>query len=68
MTPAVSRSVDFVARDTIHTTLSRGDSLGLVLDVEAGLASAMAAVIILVLIFVSHVYFLVNIFLPENRS
>jgi hypothetical protein len=67
MTPAVSHTVNLLARDAaIHTTLSRGESLGLALDVEAGLASTIAAAVILILIFVSHIYFLVNIFLLKT--
>jgi len=45
-------SVNLVAGDsTMHSTLSRGESIGLALDTEAGIASAMAAMIILILIF-----------------
>jgi hypothetical protein len=47
-------SIDLVAGDSAtHSTLSRGESIGLTLETEAGLASAMAAIVILVLIFVS---------------
>jgi hypothetical protein len=43
-----------VARDpATHVSFSRGESIGQLLDAEAGLASSLAALFILGLIFVS---------------
>jgi hypothetical protein len=54
MAPALSPSVNLVAGDSeTHSTLSRGESIGLAFDTEAGLCSALAASVILAIIFVS---------------
>ena len=54
MASAFMPSINLAAGDsTTHSTLSRAESVGLILDAEAGLASAMAAIVILVLIFAS---------------
>lgn len=45
-----------------HSTLSRGESIGLVLRTESGILSAMAASVILVLIFVSFKHFRMSVF------
>jgi hypothetical protein len=58
MTSASLPSIDLVAGDSaLHSTLSRGESIGLTLDTEAGLASVIAACVILILIFVSLAHF-----------
>lgn len=49
----MSPSIDLVAGDSAtHSTLSRGESIGLTIDTEAGLASVIVAFFILVLISV----------------
>jgi len=58
MTP----SINLVAGDSnTHSTLSRGESIGLVFDAESGLGSIIAAFVILILVFVSLQSFLVNV-------
>lgn len=52
MAPALSPSVNLVVGDSeTHSTLSRGESIGLAFDTEAGLCSALAASVILAIIF-----------------
>ena len=54
MAPTLSPSVHLVAGDSeTHSTLLRGESIGLAFDTEAGLFSALAASVILAIIFVS---------------
>jgi hypothetical protein len=57
-------SIDLAAGDSpSYSTLSRGESIGLTLDTEAGLASTIAAFVILILIFVSLAHFCTNVLL-----
>ena len=59
MEPAVFPSINLVAGDSeSHSTLSRGESIGLAFDTEAGMFSALAASVILSIIFVCFVCFL----------
>jgi hypothetical protein len=61
MAPSLPPSTNLAAQDpTLHTTLSRGPSIGLAFDTEAGLLSAIAAFIILILISVSLEHFRIN--------
>ena len=54
MIPAIFHYADLVARNAVlHFTMSRGESIGLALDTEAGLFSTIASFIILVLISVN---------------
>ena len=56
MAPALvsTASINLVAGDSEnHSTLSRGETVGLAFDVEAGLFSALAASVVLAIIFVS---------------
>jgi hypothetical protein len=46
----------------LHFTLSRGESIGLAFETEAGLSSAIAASIVLGLVFVSLEHFWTNFF------
>jgi hypothetical protein len=55
VTHALTSLMELGVRDIeTHTVLSRGDSIGLAFETLAGSASALAAAIILVVIFVSH--------------
>jgi hypothetical protein len=55
MEPAVFPSINLVAGDSeSHSTLSRGESIGLAFDTEAGMFSALAASVILSIIFCSQ--------------
>jgi hypothetical protein len=64
MKPGSLPSIDLAAGDSAtHSTLSRGESVGLLFNTVAGLFSTIAAFVILILIFVSSEYFVVNIVL-----
>jgi hypothetical protein len=59
MEPAVFPSINLVAGDSeTHSTLSRGESIGLAFDTEAGMFSALAASVLLSIIFVCFLCFL----------
>ena len=59
MAPTLSSSINLVAGDSENrSTLSRGETVGLAFDTEAGLCSALAASVILAIIFVSSRYFI----------
>jgi hypothetical protein len=59
MAPTLSPSINLVAGDSEYqSTLSRGETVGLAFDTEAGLFSALAASVILAIIFVSLRYFI----------
>jgi hypothetical protein len=42
-----------VGDSTTHSTLSRGESIGLAFDTEAGLMSSIAALVVIILMIVS---------------
>jgi hypothetical protein len=55
MSAADLHTTSFAARDEATSyTLSRGESIGLTLDTEAGILSAVAASVVLIVVFVSH--------------
>jgi hypothetical protein len=55
ITPAIFPSMQLGARDSAKlVTLSRGESIGLALDTEAGIISAIAASVILIILLASY--------------
>jgi hypothetical protein len=61
---AVALLVKLVARDPeTHSRFTRGESIGLAFDTLAGFASTIASTIILIVIFVSRIFWITDLLL-----